>query len=165
MHVAAHRYVRRAILTYGPWATVVEIGSLNINGSIRRLFGDCRYTGLDLVPGPGVDVVTEATTWTPIQPVGCVVCCEVLEHAPNAPGLVAAASKWLHPGGHLIVTCAGPGREPHSAIDGGPLRDGEHYQNLGADRLACMAVDAGLTVLDVELVHGDTRMVAHAATG
>jgi hypothetical protein len=39
----------------------------------------------------------------------------------------------------LILTCAGPGRPPHSGVDGGPLRPGEHYANPDpADLYACL---------------------------
>ena len=36
---------------------VLEVGSLDINGSVRPIFTDCEYVGLDLGPGPGVDVI------------------------------------------------------------------------------------------------------------
>ena len=36
---------------------VLEVGSLDINGSVRGYFQDCEYIGLDVGPGPGVDVV------------------------------------------------------------------------------------------------------------
>jgi hypothetical protein len=36
---------------------VLEVGSLDINGSIRMFFSDCDYTGVDLGPGRGVDLI------------------------------------------------------------------------------------------------------------
>ena len=39
------------------------------------------------------------------------------------------------PGGVFIMTAAGEGRLPHSAIDGGPLRQGEFYHNVTASEL------------------------------
>lgn len=38
-------------------ARVFDVGSLDVNGTNRPLFDDCEYTGIDLGPGPGVDVV------------------------------------------------------------------------------------------------------------
>lgn len=38
---------------------VLEIGSLNINGSVRDFFTNCQYLGIDIAPGRGVDVVCE----------------------------------------------------------------------------------------------------------
>ena len=36
---------------------VLEVGSLNINGSIRQFFAACDYTGVDLGKGKDVDLV------------------------------------------------------------------------------------------------------------
>ena len=36
---------------------VLEIGSLNINGSIREFFQQCVYLGVDIGPGKDVDLV------------------------------------------------------------------------------------------------------------
>lgn len=42
----------------GSGAQVVDIGSQDINGSLRSIApAHCRYTGLDFAPGPGVDAV------------------------------------------------------------------------------------------------------------
>lgn len=38
---------------------VLEVGSLDINGSIRTFFHDCDYIGLDVSEGNGVDVVSD----------------------------------------------------------------------------------------------------------
>jgi hypothetical protein len=90
---------------------------------------------VDVEPGPGVDVVADAATYVPPAPPACVVCCEVLEHAVTAPVIVSNAGAMLQPGGLLIVTAAGAGRAPHSAVDGGPLRPGEYYRNVEANDL------------------------------
>jgi len=37
--------------------TVLEMGSLNVNGSLRPLFSECEYTGVDVIEGKDVDVV------------------------------------------------------------------------------------------------------------
>ena len=36
---------------------VLEIGSLDINGSTRSFFSDGDYLGIDVAPGAGVDLV------------------------------------------------------------------------------------------------------------
>ena len=110
---------------------VVEVGSLDINGSARRHFaGAAHYHGIDLVEGPGVDEVADATTWQPPRRYDVAVCCEVLEHAPRWRAVLDTMWSCLAPGGRLLMTCAGPGRAPHSAVDGLGLRPGEHYANV-----------------------------------
>src|SRR5208283_1437369 len=65
---------------------VLEVGSMDINGSIRPAFGDAsEYIGIDLTPGPGVDRVMSAHDLDQAWPAGwfdTVVCCEMLEHDP-----------------------------------------------------------------------------------
>ena len=43
--------------------SVCDVGSLDVNGSYRFIFLDHRYTGVDIAPGPNVDVVTEPYTY------------------------------------------------------------------------------------------------------
>lgn len=137
MHPAAFRWVQRALADLPPRRSVVEIGSRDLNGSVRPLFGDAAYLGIDLYPGYGVDLVADAVVFAPDAPVDTVVCCEVLEHACNPAALCRAAYTWLHPSGVFLVTAAGEGRPVHSGIDGEPrLLDGEVYANISAGQLA-----------------------------
>lgn len=110
---------------------VVEVGGRIVVGGVRDLISADEYLSIDLVPGPGVDVVGDCRDWSPPWPADAVFVLEVLEHARDPAGIVAACVRYLAPGGRLVVTCAGPGREPHSGIDGGPPHSGEWYANLG----------------------------------
>jgi hypothetical protein len=127
--------------------TVVEIGSRDINGTVRHLFPNATWTGLDLYAGPAVDVVCNAAEWTPPSLVDMVVCCEVLEHAANWRQLIGAAFRWLKPDGVFLVTCAAPGRAAHSHHDGQLLRDGEYYENLSGKQIAEVCVEVGFQVI------------------
>lgn len=129
MHPAARAFVAH-ILQGTTWGRVVEVGGRNINGSIRDLVHRQIYLSIDLEDGPEVDVVGDCRSWAPPWPADLVVCCEVLEHADDPKGVTAACVSYLTPGGRLVLTCAGPGREPHSGHDGGTPRDGEHYANI-----------------------------------
>lgn len=131
MHAEAHDFVRRTLQTLPPLYSVVEFGGRNINGSVRPLFTNARtYVSIDKIPGPGVDIVGDALDYRPPEPVDCVVCCEVLEHAIRPHLLVAHAIDILRPGGVLIVTCATTGRAPHSTTTGGALLPNEYYRNI-----------------------------------
>lgn len=127
MHAAVRDFVARQQPIAG---NVVEFGSRDINGNVRDLLGPGDYLGIDLEAGPNVDEVADVTQlrWEPIFDV--VLCLEVLEHAPDAAAVCDAARDALKPGGRLIMTCATYEREPHSGLDGGALRAGEHYENI-----------------------------------
>lgn len=129
MHPAAYDYVAAQVAARDPFPHVVEFGSLNINGTVRALF-DGEYVGVDRVDGPGVDVVADAATYTRPRKADCVVCCEVLEHHRHPKRLIDNAHRLLRKGGVLILTAACDPRQPHSAVDGGPLLDGEFYRNV-----------------------------------
>lgn len=147
MHPAAFEFVGRYATSDA--ISVIEIGSRNINGTVRDHFPGATWTGLDLYPGPAVDVVIDSLNYTPAEPVDLVICCEVLEHAPKWKEIVRHSAKWLKVGGRILITCAGPDRVPHSAIDGGQLRRGEYYANVSQEDLAEELYVAGFTRIDV----------------
>jgi SAM-dependent methyltransferase len=134
MHDAARQYVA-GVVAGQRYARVVEVGGRDINGGVRQLIDANTYLGIDLEAGPGVDVVADCRFWEPPWPASLVLCCEVLEHAPDPRAVVDACIGYLRPGGRLIVTCAGPGRAPHSGHDGGPVDPDEYYGNVEPDDL------------------------------
>lgn len=138
-----------------PGVDVLEIGSLDINGTVRPLFaGAGSFHGIDLVPGPGVDEVADGAVWHPPRSYDVVLCAEVLEHAPRWPDVVGTMWRACRPGGTLLITCATDPRPPHSAIDGLDVRPDEHYANVGAaDLLACLHV-LGATDVALEVAGG-----------
>ena len=132
MHVQVFEWIAAQVAGRAA-VDVLEVGSLDINGSVRPLFADAaRYHGIDLAEGPGVDEVADAATWVPPRAFDVVVCAEVLEHAPAWRDILATMWTATAPGGLLLMTCAAPPRAPHSAVDGLDVRDGEHYANVEA---------------------------------
>lgn len=87
---------------------LVEVGSLDVNGSPRSIFTDADpYVGIDLEMGPGVDVVCDGeriTDYVPIRSADTVVCCETLEHTVRPWLVVDAMKAVLRPGGHLWIS-------------------------------------------------------------
>lgn len=112
---------------------VLEFGSLDINGSIKSIFSEASsvYTGVDLQEGPGVDVVCGAHDFDTLEIFDVIVSCEVFEHTPLWREISNNAHRLLREGGLFIATMAGEGRAPHSAVDAGPIRDWEYYDNVG----------------------------------
>jgi hypothetical protein len=130
VHVQAYEFVSRHVRSLGT-GSVLEIGSLDVNGGVRDLFRDCRaYHGIDVVEGPGVDEVADAADWSRPDAFDVVVSTEVLEHAPRWPNVLTNAWCSLAAGGRLVMTCATDPRPPHSAIDGWDVRPGEWYENV-----------------------------------
>lgn len=136
MHPTALDFVARAIARSGPRRRVVELGARDVNGSVRALFSDAAYTGVDVCSGPGVDVVADAAEYVADGAVDTVVCTSVLEHTPRAREIVANAYRVLEPGGVLILTTVTDPFPPHSAIDGSlTLAPGEYYRNVVREEL------------------------------
>lgn len=152
MHAEAREYVA-GIVTGQHFPKVIEVGGRWINGGVRDLISCETYTSLDLYPGGDVDVVADVRDWAPPEPVDLVICCEVIEHADDAAGVVGACVKMLASGGRVVVTCAGPGRDPHSALDGGQVRPDEHYANVEPDELRSWLDSLG----DVQVLHHPSR--------
>jgi hypothetical protein len=159
MHTAAYEWVA-GYSTRDP-LRVLDIGGRNINGSPRGLFPHAAYTVLDCLDGEGVDIVADAATWKPDRGYDLVLCVEVFEHAERWRDILVTAYKALLPGGEIVVTCAGPGRAPHSALDGTwCLQPGEWYGNVEPDDLAAGLKAAGFRSIIVDQLGADVR--AHA---
>lgn len=129
MHPEARAWVEACLTRIPAPRSVIEIGSRNINGGVRDLFGDADYLGVDLMEGPGVDLVADAAQ-VDLPAADLVVTTEALEHYPDPKAVIDAVYRALVPGGALIATMAGPGRHPHSGLDGGGLHRDEHYRNI-----------------------------------
>jgi hypothetical protein len=117
---------------------VLEIGSININGSARQVFGELfPYVGVDIVAGPNVDLVVDITKPNFVRShypklmydFKTIICTEVLEHTPPEY-LIPAMMQFISRETAIIITCAGPGRKPHSANGAPNVKPGEYYQNV-----------------------------------
>lgn len=87
---------------------VLEIGSLNINGSIRQYFNDAiEYIGIDLQKGDGVDRIMNAhnisKVWNSFT-FNTVICLETLEHDLKPWITITTMRKVLKQGGILLVS-------------------------------------------------------------
>ena len=142
--------------------SILEIGSLDINGSVRPIFKPFQvtYTGIDMQEGPGVDIVVDAAKFINFEDYDVVVCAEVFEHTPYWPQIIQNTYNNLRPGGIFIATMAGEGRYPHSAIDENPIRDWEHYSNIGWWELQQTLKKVGFKDVNVNVLGQDTRCSA-----
>ena len=111
---------------------VLEIGSLNINGSIRPFFEKCTYVGVDLGEGADVDVVARGEDLTYEDGAFDVVAsCECFEHNPE---WVATLKNMIRMASGLVFfSCATTGRKEHGTRRTSPQDApfcGDYYANL-----------------------------------
>ena len=122
-------------------AKVLEIGSCDVNGSIRRLFGTAAsYVGVDLSEGPGVDLVAFGHEVDhPDGSYDITISGECFEHDPYWRETFENMARMTRPGGVLAFSCASLGRPEHgtSRTDradspGTQSRGLDYYRNLTA---------------------------------
>lgn len=96
-------------------ARVLEIGSYDVNGSVRKIFsGSGDYVGVDLHEGPGVDrvgfghEVADADATFDMAISG-----ECFEHDPHWQETIANMVRLVRPGGLVAFSCASRGRPEH----------------------------------------------------
>jgi glycosyltransferase involved in cell wall biosynthesis len=119
---------------------VLEVGSLDINGSVRKFFTDCMYHGIDLGEGPGVDAVKHVTQVRGNDLWDVVISTEALEHDSRWDESLRQMCALLKPGGLMVITCAGPTRAEHGTrrTDGGWASPStpDYYRNISTEDFA-----------------------------
>ena len=135
---------------------VLEVGSLNINGSIRPFFEQCTYVGVDLGEGRDVDVVGKGEELTyGDDSFDVVASCECFEHNPE---WVATLNNMIRMcGGLVFFSCATTGRPEHGTRRTTPADApfcGDYYQNLTQEDVR-QAVDLSV-FKDYQFISNDT---------
>lgn len=93
---------------------VLDIGSLNINGSVKPLFNNCEYIGLDLGAGENVDVVCKAHEYdAPDGHFDVIVSGECFEHDMYIELTLKNIVRMLKPDGLFMFSCANKNRAEH----------------------------------------------------
>jgi SAM-dependent methyltransferase len=132
------RSVSRSLPEYFLQQRVLEVGSLDINGSIRQFFDRCDYTGIDVASGPGVDQVCLGHEFkAPEASFDVTVSCECFEHNPYWRETLANMIRLTRPGGLILLTCATTGRLEHGTTRTTPAdspltiaKGWDYYRNL-----------------------------------
>lgn len=125
---------------------VLEVGSYDVNGSVRPYFAKARiYHGIDIRQGPGVDLVATAEQYREAAASPCgpfsqrdgkwdvVISTEMLEHAEFWRQDINAMKELLAPRGHIILTCRGPGFPKHDHPGDYNRFTVEHMRKIFAD--------------------------------
>jgi SAM-dependent methyltransferase len=116
MHQSVMEWVSEKKRQYGfSVQTALEIGSMNINGSVRPVFADIKsYTGVDLQAGAGVDCIMNGHNLAfRDESFDLVISTEMLEHDDKFWASIREMGRVLRMGGMLMVTARGNGFMPH----------------------------------------------------
>ena len=87
---------------------IADVGSYDVNGCLKPIFNKkpWTYTGIDIAPGPNVDVIVPVDgRWENISPrsFDVAVCVSTLEHARRPWNLMREISRILCAGGLLFA--------------------------------------------------------------
>jgi SAM-dependent methyltransferase len=102
---------------------ILEVGSLNINGSLRShcMELSCNsYTGIDICAGAGVDQVVDACNLQATfgdNIFDLVIATEMLEHVFEWRKAVNNMKSVCRPGGFILITTRSPGFPLHNCPD------------------------------------------------
>ena len=118
---------------------VLEIGALNINGTVRTLFDKAHYTGIDIGEGDCVDEVCRGEDYpAAANSFDVVLSTEVFEHAENWDLIFLNMMRMVKSNGLIAFSCAGRGRIQHGTSlfspDAAPhvALSTDYYRNLTA---------------------------------
>ena len=107
------RLVKRVFPAHFHRVAVLEVGSYDVNGSVRPMFDASRHLGIDLVAGPAVDLVCSGHEFRSEERFDVAVSTECFEHNPFYAETFLNMVRHVRPGGMVLFTCASEGRPEH----------------------------------------------------
>lgn len=126
--------------------SAIEVGSCNVNGTVRDFFSGGEYVGVDVTAGNGVDRVEDCERLSdPDAQWSVVISTEALEHVRRPHIAVNEMARIAAPGAHIILTARGYDNRGCWEVHSWP-NDVTRFSALGMQTLA---EDAGLTVLEI----------------
>ena len=120
MHTSSLAHVQGLVHQYLSTSTdkplnIIDIGSYDVNGSYKQFFlhPKWKYTGVDLGPGPNVDVVLESPYRLPFDSysVDVIVSGQAFEHVEFFWCSWLEMVRVLKPGGHIFLIAPSRGPE------------------------------------------------------
>lgn len=149
---------------------ILEIGALDINGSMRtydfvskgpkwrEMVGCIQYIGIDLIDGPSVDVIMNAHQLNYKEnSFDLVLCLSMLEHDTDPVATIKEAYRVLKPGQPLILTTVNEDHGEHRHLGGG---DTETYNFFKIEELLKMVKAAGFK--DIAYRNPETEILIRA---
>ncbi|WP_201159284.1 class I SAM-dependent methyltransferase [Rhodoplanes elegans] len=151
MHAEVHyciETVRSVFPEFFDGGAVLEIGSADLGGSARQHFQARDYIGVDLAPGPGVDVVGNGAVVEFDRLFDVAISVECFEHNPQFLETLKNMVRHTRPGGLVLMTCASTGRPEHGTTRSYPTMSPgtvavgwDYYRNLVAEDFASLPLE------------------------
>lgn len=142
MHAAARQFfeaVKKVFPDLFVDKTVLDFGSYNVNGSVRDLFQDCRFTGVDMIAGPDVDVIGDCAV-VQLECYDIGMSSECFEHNPDWKEAFLNLAEHTKHIGAVLISCAATGRPEHGTKRTNPSESPgtnhagiDYYRNLDFD--------------------------------
>jgi len=139
-HYQQREFLQNLKNAYPEWFTdvsVLEVGSLNINGTVRDFFSATKYIGVDVGPGRDVDIVCKGEDLDyPTDSFNIAISAECFEHNPEWIATFANMHRMADTA--VIMTCASDGRPEHGTrrtdVGSSPLTAAwDYYRNLNEE--------------------------------
>lgn len=136
----------------GKTVRVLDVGSMGVNGTYKELFSfpGVQYVGLDIAPGPNVDVVPrDAYCWPELEDESfdVVVSGQALEHIEFPWRIVREIARKLKVGGQACLIAPSRGPEHRYPVD---------CYRYYPDGMRALAKWAGLSVVEADMVRAPT---------
>lgn len=112
---------------------VIDCGSLDVNGSLKDLFTNCYYVGVDIAPGNNVDIVSTIHALNfKDETFDVVVSAEMFEHDEYWKESLQKMYDMCKKGGLIAISCAGKGRAEHGTTRTGAIwgTSNDYYMNI-----------------------------------
>lgn len=138
------------------YKSVLDCGSLDINGNNRYLFQGGSYIGIDVIEGPNVDRVCRIHEFAG-GPFNVVISTECLEHDRYASQSIQRMIDLVADDGLLLITCATTGRAEHGTPgheDWASPGTNDHYRNIDPRELI-EPLSRQFRCWGVEVIHSD----------
>lgn len=142
MHPSSMEHMSAFRATLPASGRVLDVGSMDVNGSYRSLFDGWEYFGLDAAPGRGVDYApADPYAWTDLESASfdVVISGQALEHVEFPERTMAEIARVLRPGGLACIIAPSAGGRHHAPW----------YRNVSADYMRELANGAGLEVVSL----------------
>lgn len=124
MHISSYEHMAKLVETHldpSRRLEILDMGAYDVNGSYRPLFDlpSWRYRGVDISPGPNVDVVLPSPYILPLPPcsVDLIVSGQAFEHIDHFWLTWLQMGRVLKPGGMIFLIAPSRGPEHRYPTD------------------------------------------------